>query len=484
MRLSLTLLLLLTANSTLLFADAGTHDVHSVFVAPPKGGKPDALGQRVTAKLRQSGGVQVVNDERQADAVLHIDGVFWPIGSMTLNPRSQSGGFTNYQGYASVDLDAPSGQVLWSYLATPKRFKMTGIVDNLADQISERLVATLKSGIAAATAGTATSSVKGAALHAAGATFPAPLYLKWFQSFAEVPGGVAIRYDAVGSVKGLEALKAGKVELAASDIPPVDSSTAANFDANILRLPSVAGGIVAIYNVAGARDEIDLTGDVLADIYAGKVTHWNDPRIRALNRNTRLPDATIAVIHRSDGSGTSFVWTSYLALANPEWKSRVGASVDWPVGVGMAGNEGVADAVEKTPNSIGYVEMTFAIQHHLTYADVRNPAGRMIKASLDSITAAAQSSRSNGANIGGPILNSPDKDAYPIATFTWLAFPGSNGPGSSGPGSSADAQKRTSIKRFLQWMLVDGQRECSALGYAPLPRDLVKEEQRVVDGLK
>ena len=471
-------------------AAAATHDVHTLFLTPSGNGSSTAVVQRVAAKLRQSASVQVVGTEKLADAVLSIDAIFWPIGSMTLNPHSTTGTFTNYEGYASVRLTAPSGQVLWSYLATPQRFKLSGIVDNLAGQITEQLLATLKTGIAIMPAESSPASPKGPALRAAGATFPAPLYLKWFQSFAGKPGGTLITYDAVGSVRGTEALVAGTVDIAATDIPP--DSTSSSSDASFLHLPSVAGGIVPIYNLAAARDSLNLTGDVLADIYSGKIARWNAPRIQALNRNTRLPDAAIAVVHRSDGSGSTFVWSSYLALSSPDWKSRVGATIDWPTGIGRAGNGGVADAVATAPNSIGYVEMTFAIQHHLPFAGVRNPAGRIVKASLESVTAAALGARSfdsttggsphNGSTkdtstMGGSILNGPDKDAYPIATFTWLVLPATNA------ASHSDPQRRASIKRFLQWMLSDGQRECSELGYTPLPRDLIKQEQRLVDSL-
>jgi phosphate ABC transporter phosphate-binding protein len=279
-------------------------------------------------------------------------------------------------------------------------------------------------------------------------------------------------YDAVGSVQGAEELSAGKIDMAASDIP-----AAAGQEESALRIPSVAGAIVPIYNLnlplgrtAGASESLNLTGTLLAAIYGGKVTMWDDPAIASSNRGVRLPHAAISVVHRSDGSGTTFVWTSFLAQADAEWKVRVGATVEWPAGIAVAGNEGVAEEVARTPNSIGYVELAYAIQHRLRYAAVRNPSGKYIKASLETVSAAAGTA--GGAD--GLVLNAAAKDAYPITTFTWLLVPRS-------PGSS---QKLASIKAFLQWMLTSGQRECSSLGYAPLPKGMAAAELKVVNGLK
>ncbi len=451
-------------------------NVHSVFVAPvaerktEAGFMPQELRARVLERLGHSNAVMVAKDEASANAVLRINAVIWQTGTVTLNPRSHSGSLINYQGYASAYLYAGSGapggspQILWTYLATPKRFRFDGIVDDLSDQIATNLIRAVDKGIP-----TSGSSAAGGGLRVAGATFPAPLYLKWFQSFGEQPGGVPMTYDAVGSVAGSEELAAGKVDMAASDLPR-DAAPE-----GVLRLPSVVGGIVPIYNLAdrasNAVEPIDVTPELLADIYAGKITFWDDPRMVAVNRGYRLPHAAIAVVHRSDGSGTTYAWTSYLAQASGDWKNRVGATIDWLAGVGVEGNEGVAEEVAKTPNSIGYVELTYAIQHRLRFAAVRNPAGRYIKADLDSIGAAAASSNSMP---GASILNSPAKDAYPIATFTWLIV----------PREIADPQRRASLHAFLHWMLTTGQKECSALGYAPLPRELANRELREADSLK
>ena len=216
--------------------------------------------------------------------------------------------------------------------------------------------------------------------------------------------------------------------------------------------------------------EMNLTPRVLADIYSGKIRKWNDSRIRQWNGGVRLPDAEIAVVHRSDGSGTTFAWTSFLATASAEWTSRIGASIDWPVGTGAPGNEGVAEQVAKTPNSIGYVELIYAIQQQLSYAAVQNPAGRFIKADLDSITAAA----ADAHTLDSSILNATARNAYPITTFTWLIVPEAGG----------NPQQRAAISRFLNWMLTTGQKQCSALGYAPLPREVAAAEIKAAAAVK
>lgn len=462
--------------------------VHSVFVAAidrkGAGGSASApavaLRERVIELLQRGRALQLAPDEASAESVLRVRAVVWPTGTVTLNPKSQAGSFTNYEGYATAYLygrggtgDAPDGgrgpeSILWTYLATPKRFHFDGIVDDLAAQIAEGLDRAVIGGFAGP------GAAKSASLAVAGATLPAPLYLKWFQSFQGQPDGVPMTYNAVGSVAGMEELRAGKIDLAASDIPAAPGG-----DDSSLRIPSVAGAIVPIYNIwpdrAAATDQsLDLTGGLLAAIYAGRITMWDDPAIASANRGIRLPHAAISVAHRSDGSGTTFVWTSFLAQADPEWKARVGATVEWPVGTGVLGNEGMAEKVAGTPNSIGYVELAYAIQHRLRYAAVLNPAGRYIKPSLDTVSAAAATAGGPAGPRDGLLLNAPAKDAYPIATFTWLVVPQSGG----------SPEKRASMKAFLRWMLTSGQKQCAALGYAPLPKSLATEELKAVDRLK
>jgi phosphate ABC transporter phosphate-binding protein len=241
-----------------------------------------------------------------------------------------------------------------------------------------------------------------------------------------------------------------------------------------LQIPTVLGGVVPIYNLPGFGRTVRFTPEVLAGIYSGAITRWNDPHIAEANRGAHLPDAPIVVVHRSDGSGTTFVWTSFLSLASSEWKTRAGAGpeVQWPAGVGAAGSNGVADRVQKTPNSIGYVELIYAIQHELNYGSVRNPAGEFVKADLVSITLAA--SGTQGGNARASILNAAGKDAYPISTFTWLLI----------PTEGLSTEKRTAVAALLNWALTAGQKECASLGYAPLPRAIADRELQAVNAMK
>jgi phosphate ABC transporter phosphate-binding protein len=447
----------------------GAQSIRTVFVAPAGSGEPaEQVRARLIERLKKSKAVRIVYDQKSADATLHSKIELWSTGRVSPNPRSNSILLTNYQGYLSTELTDRSDQTLWSYLATPDRFHLSNIVDDLADQISAKLIATLTAGISASAASPAGNVGGSVSLRAAGATFPAPLYQKWFESFAEEPGGFRIAYDAVGSVAGLQQLAQAKVDMAASDIP-ADAGAAAD-QAGLEYFPTIVGGVAPIYNLPGFNRVLNLTPAVLADIYSGRIQRWNDARIQESNKSVRLPAAEIVVVHRADGSGTTYAWTSFLATASADWKKRVGASVEWPVGEGASGNDGVAERVSKTPYSIGYVEFTYAIQHQLSYAAVRNPAGRFIRADLDSITAAASSP--DGADAS--LLNSAPANAYPIATFTYLVI----------PEADHDAQRRAATARFLHWMLTSGQKQCSALGYAPLPRETVAAELRKADALK
>jgi phosphate transport system substrate-binding protein len=307
-------------------------------------------------------------------------------------------------------------------------------------------------------------------LHGAGATFPAPIYLKWFQS-----SGMSVAYDAVGSEAGIQQLKEGKVDFAASDMPLTAENPSAPLQ--VAHFPTVLGGVVPIYNLPSISRTLNLTPQVLAGIYSGAIRRWNDPRILEANHGAHLPDAEIAVVHRSDGSGTTYVWTSYLSLVSPGWKASVGAGahVAWPVGTGAAGNEGVAELVQKTPYAIGYVELIYAIQHELNYAAVRNPAGQFIKADLASITAAATgAATASGKSYRFSILDAANKDAYPISAFTWLFV----------PTQGLSPEKRSALVELLNWALTSGQKQCASLGYAPLPREIVASELQAVKALE
>jgi phosphate ABC transporter phosphate-binding protein len=426
------------------------------------GSSGEALRQRIADRLNHSGGLNVVNTPAKADAILRGTSNIWSAGTISLSPRSKAASETVYQGYLSVELVDREGEVLWSYLVTPSRFRTSSITDDLADQIVAHLLAATEKGGSGAASAAAVGNKSHVGLHAAGGTFPAPLYLMWFQS-----SGLKVTYDAVGSEAGIAQLANGSVDFAASDMPLGSQNATAGLRA--VDFPTVLGGVVPIYNLPSLGRTLRFTPEVLAGIYSGAIRKWNDPRIIEANHGAPLPDAEIAVVHRSDGSGTTYVWTSFLSEASPAWKARSGsgARVEWPTGSGAEGNDGVAGQVEKTPNSIGYVELIYAIQHELNYAAVRNPAGQFIKADLASITAAAYGTGAKGGwDFSFSILNSPNRDAYPVSTFTWLLV----------PTQGLSAEKRTAIADLLNWALTSGQKQCSALGYAPLPHEVISRE--------
>ncbi len=434
--------------------------------------------QAFVRHLASPGALRLATDAKSADAILQVHAVLWPSATYAPNPKSRATVVSDYEGYASADLETHAHQSLWAHLVTPSRFHLGSPAEDLATQLFESLRSALKNGsINPADSMGAGPSAK-ATPRVAGATFPAPLYRKWFESYAEHTGTTPIAYDATGSVTGLELLAAGKIDMAASDIPATGENGAA--ESNTLRIPTVVGGVVPIFNLSGnlsgknlsgglpggVRD-LHLTAQLLADIYSGKITRWNDPQLRQANSGADLPNEPIHVVHRSDGSGTTFVFTSFLATASPNWRGKVAATIDWPTGVGETGNEGVAGDVASTPNSIGYVELTFAIQHRLAYASVRNLAGRYIRADLASLTAAAQSGiRQAGAAAFTSLLNEPGPNSYPIATFTYFLL----------PNAAANPQQHTALLNFLRWMLTAGQRQCAALAYAPLPKALADAE--------
>jgi phosphate transport system substrate-binding protein len=305
-------------------------------------------------------------------------------------------------------------------------------------------------------------------LHGAGATFPAPLYQKWFESFQRQYPGIHITYDPVGSETGTRQLAENKLDFAGSDVSWSDGGPVQAAE-QFRRFATVLGGVVPIYNLKGLAHDLKFTPETLADIYLGKVTRWNDPRIKASNKEANLPDSAIVIIHRSDGSGTTYAWSDFLSKTSPDWRSKVGngTTLQWPAGNGAKGNDGVASAVQATPDSIGYVELIYAIQHDLSFGAVRNSAGEFIRADLRSLAEAAKAATSGAAfGSGSSITNAPGKAAYPIAAFTWLLFPEAIG----------DPTKRAAAVALLRWMLTSGQKECSSLGYAPLPREVAARQ--------
>jgi phosphate transport system substrate-binding protein len=310
----------------------------------------------------------------------------------------------------------------------------------------------------------------------AGATFPAPIYAKWFATFAERRQDFRIRYESVGSEAGIRRFREGTADFAASDMP-LDEAQLSALGRPVLQLPSTLGAVVPIYRLDGVTGDLRLTPDALAGIFLGRVKRWNHPLIQSANPNLRLPDREIAVVHRSDGSGTTFIWTDYLSKVSPEWKAvaGTGASIQWPVGSAEAGNEGVALRVRSTPDSIGYVEFIYALFNRLSYAQVRNSAGRFIEADLDSIAAAAgNSARNMPASFRLSLADASGRRSYPIAAFTYLLIPARAG----------DPKKDAFIRELLAWILTSGQRQAAALGFVSIPPAIIAREQSAVAALQ
>ncbi len=307
-------------------------------------------------------------------------------------------------------------------------------------------------------------------LNAAGATFPYPMYSKWFSEYNKQHPNVQINYQSIGSGGGIRQVLAGTVDFGASDGPMTDEQLS-QAKGKILHIPTVLGAVVPAYNVPGVSGELKFTPEALAGIYLGKITTWNDPAIAKANPGVTLPAQPIVVVHRSDGSGTTYIFTDYLSNVSPEWKSgpSKGTSVKWPVGLGAKGNEGVAGMIRQMQGSIGYVELIYAVQNNISYGSVKNKSGAFIKASLDSTTAAAASAKMP-PDYRVSIVNAPGKDAYPIASFTWLLI----------PEQSKNPANGKVIADFLNWMLGDGQKMTSQLTYAPLPAEVVAKVRNTV----
>jgi phosphate transport system substrate-binding protein len=312
-------------------------------------------------------------------------------------------------------------------------------------------------------------------INGAGATFPAPIYTKWFGEFKAFHGGTEINYQALGSGAGIKQLTEGTVDFGASDVPMTDAQMAL-MKVKALHFPTVLGGIVLIYNVPGVTAKLKLTGETVAGIYLGEIAKWNDAKIAADNAGVKLPSTDILVVRRSESSGTTFVFTDYLAKVSAAWKSRIGASasVTWPAGIGQAKNDGVAGMVKQTPGAIGYVELGYAVENKIPYADLKNAAGKFVTASFDSVTAAAANSQDLAPDFRGSITNAPGAGAYPISTYTWLLI----------PTRIPDAAKKKALVDFLDWMLGPGQKDAQPLYYAPLPKKIVDLEKKQIAEVK
>ena len=313
-------------------------------------------------------------------------------------------------------------------------------------------------------------------LNGAGATFPYPIYSKWFSDYNKIHSDIQINYQSIGSGGGIRQLLSGTVDFGASDAPMNDQQLG-QAKTKILHFPTVLGAVVPTYNISAVSQELNFTPAVLVDIYLGKITRWNDAEIAKFNKGVNLPAQDIVVVHRSDGSGTTYVWTDYLSKVSAEWQSKVGrnTSVNWPVGLGGKGNEGVTGLVKQTHGAIGYVELIYAVQNHIPYGRVRNAAGAFVKADLAGVTAAAAGyAKTMPEDFRVSITNAPGKAAYPICSFTYLLL----------PARIEDANKKKVIKDFLSWMLSDGQEEAEPLSYARLPKEVVGKELKQISQIQ
>jgi phosphate transport system substrate-binding protein len=311
-------------------------------------------------------------------------------------------------------------------------------------------------------------------LNGAGATFPNPIYSKWFSEYSASHGGVQINYQPIGSGAGIRQVTSGTVDFGATDGPMTDEQISAS-KVKIQHIPTVLGAVVPIYNLPGVGGQLKFSGDVIADIYLGKISNWNDARIAEENPGAKLPNTEIFVVHRSDGSGTSYIFTDYLSKVSNDWKNGPGkgTSPSWPRGLGAKGNEGVAGMVRQTPGAFGYVELIYALQNKIETGLVKNAAGAYPPPTIDAVTAAAASVKQMPADYRVSITNAPGKDAYPISSFTWLLI----------PNPSADPTKGKVLKDFLTWML-DHESEAASLNYAPLPAGVVTKVKATIAQLK
>ena len=305
-------------------------------------------------------------------------------------------------------------------------------------------------------------------INGAGATFPDPVYQKWFAEYNKLKPTVQINYQALGSGAGIRQITAGTVFFGATDGPMTNDQLLAA-PGRVLHFPTVIGAVVPVYNIPGVTADLKFTGALLADIYLGKITKWNDPAIAKVNAGVILPATNITVVRRSEGSGTTYVWCDYLAKVSPEWKKRVGVAtaVNWPVGLGGQGNDGVTALTKQTPGAIGYVELVYALQNKLAYGAVQNMAGEFVRANLQATSAAAaEAAKAMPADFRVSITNAPGREAYPIASFTWLLL----------YENPRNKQQGRAMVEFMQWALTDGQKFATDLGYAPLPAAVVQLE--------
>ena len=329
--------------------------------------------------------------------------------------------------------------------------------------------------------GCAATLVAGAAaqtvqITGAGATFPNPIYSKWFAEYNKLHSNVQINYQSLGSGAGIRQITNQTVFFGATD-GPMTNQQLQDAPGRILHFPTVLGAVVPVYNIPSVKTELKFTGQVLADIFLGKITKWNDSALAKLNPGVTLPGTDITVVRRSEASGTTYIWADYLAKISPEWKTKVGVNtaVNWPTGVGGKGNEGVSGLVTQTPGSIGYVELIYALQNKISYGPVQNMAGDFVKASVESVTAAAaEAAAKMPADFRVSITNAPGTGVYPVSSFTWLLL----------YENARDKAQAKIMVDFLKWALTDGQKFAAGLGYAPLPEGVVKLEMAQLAKIK
>jgi phosphate ABC transporter phosphate-binding protein len=443
--------------------------VKKIYVEPFTGkrGAQD-IQQEILHRLKHESGLKIVVSAAESDAVLNGTGEIWTKGYIANNPRATAADRRPvYGGYLLLSLRGTDSHILWTYLVTPGKFGSGAITSDLASQAATLVTTALvKSRTAAVPANSSSASPEmTVTLRGAGATFPAPLYQAWIQSFEQLHPGIRVTYDAVGSEEGIQRLDNREIDFAASDVPASGEKSVSG-NGMFSRYATALGAVVPIYNLASLDRQLRFTPEVLAGIYLGQIARWNDAKIQAANKGVKLPDAPIAVVHRSDGSGTTYAFTDFLSRTSAVWKTALGAgsTIAWPIGRGEIRNDGVAAQVAQTPNSIGYVELTYAIQNDLNYGSVENAAGEFVSASLESVGEAAESAQVVGGSVGS-IANAPGKYSYPIASFTWIVVP---------------AEHQPAIDAMLRWMLSSGRKQSASLGYAPLPHEVAKRELETV----
>jgi phosphate transport system substrate-binding protein len=440
---------------------ATLNQVRKIYVAPMRN---QPLYQELIDTIRHNKDLRL-SSEAQSDAVLQGSGDLWIRAYHSLSPRARANDVyaeAIYSGYLSAVVKGKDGEILWSYFANPKRASLgRDLKRNLATQLVDKLTDAIAQPPEKITAPSGVLD-KPMNLRGAGATFPFPIYQEWFSSFHNKNRWALFGYDAIGSEKGMQQLAAGNLDFAGTDEIPADKKSGVSFQ----NFPTVAGAIVLIYNLPDFDGDLRFSPSVLSSILSGRIKQWSDPALKSLNRGAALPDKPIRVVHRSEGSGTTYALTDYISKADRNWANSLGTGfqISWPAGVGAEGNEGVAKLVQDTPFSVGYVEFIYAFRRRLDFASIQNSAGQFVQADLSSISEAAMSSaKSAQLDDALSFSNAPGANSYPITSLSWLMI----------PTHRDTSAKSEALRQFLEWMLIAGQRQCMALGYVPLPESVV-----------